>query len=333
MIYKNLRNLYDLAFGQYYFEGRYYVDNKKDSLLTSFFKGYLTSDKKLAGYIQQYLWRYYDINPDKNSCFEQIDHYAFEKGLDWDKGFMKLMQDIIDKSPEEEDCWGMGKNKKVLQFKKRPIYVYDEIADLIPEVIEHTYSSIQLKNGFIVNIGDTIELSDKIGEDYKKTKFYDINIRNPSWELFYPSEKDFKYISFYYKGDNLTPPFRPNNLIPPFNFGRVWRLFSNSKSLIKYISIQNETIFLYTDFFKIDIEKALEEKEIEFLQNNDIPLVLNNFSLFIYEIQECGENFRTPKKMSDMLKLLDYWCFFLFSVFKKSWQSAGISMGGWHKTI
>ncbi len=322
MIYKNLRNLYDLGFGQYYI-GKNYVNEEKDSLLTSFFKGYLTSDEKLEKYIQQYLWRYYDINPHKNSCFEQIDHYAFEKGLDWDKGFMKLMQDIVDKSPEKEDFWGMGKNKKVLQFKKKPAYVYDETEYLIPEVIENTYSSIKLKNGFIVNIGDIIELSDKIGEDYKKTKFYDIDIRNPSWELFYPSEKDFKHIFFYYGGDKI---------IPPFNFGRVWRLFSNSKSLIKYISIQNETIFLYTDFFKIDIEKAIEEREIKFLQNSDASLVLSNFSLFIYGIKECGENFRTPKKMSDMLKLLDYWCFFLFSVFKKNWQNAGVSMGGWHKT-
>lgn len=304
--YENLQNLRDLIFAD-----TYYLDDN-DTPLTSFFKGCIVSDKDLAMYISQYLWQYFGIDPFKNTLIQQVDHYAFEHGLDWDRGFINLMVNIIenpDVSREKDIFQNTIEKVPVLEYK--PLYMYEGDEEPVAENIEASCESIQLKNGTGIRVGDSIKLCDKIGEDYKKTKFYDKSLRNPSWDLFYPSEKDFEYVFFYYEGDKNTKAF---------NFGRVRRLFSDSTSIIKYISIQNEVTFVYTDLFKVEIEKALEIQEVEILDKTKCLMATTDFSGFIAEVRKYY--FSMPR----LLKAIDEWCFSYFSSFKKEWEKNGVSI-------
>ena len=280
---------------RYLMFAEYHIDQKKDTLLTSYFKGYVYSDEELRNYISQYLWERHKIDSLKNTWEQQVDHYAFEQNLDWDRGFFHLREAILEEPYE---------------LKNTPVYVYNDIEKPVIENISNTQESVQLKNGTTIRLGDIIQLSDKIGEDYKKTKFYDMSLRNPSWELFYPSEQDFQYVSFYYKGDEN---------VKPFNFGRVRRLFSDSTEVIESICIQDEVVFLYTSLFKIDIEKALEAKEVKLLQQTVDSPTLSDFSNLLFEMQSSAEYGRIST-MSGIMEILNYWCFHQLSFLKKEWH-------------
>jgi len=276
----------------------YNIDEKKDTPLTGYLKGYVHSDETMMNYISQYLWERHGINPIKNTWVQQVDHYAFEQGMDWDRGFMHLNDTILEEPYE---------------LKHKPVYVYEGSAEPLSEYIDNQQENIQLKNGITIKVGDFIQLNDKIDEDYKKTKFYDSSIRNPSWELFYPSEKDFQYVSFYYKGDDRTDPF---------SFGRVRRLFSNSTEIIESISVQDGIIFLYTNLFKIEILKALEAGEVTLLEseNTDVSQILSDFSKLFPEISFLSDDGK-PRRMSHIMEELNDWCVAFFSIFKKSWHN------------
>lgn len=305
--YENLQHLRDLTFVDYY------IDENRDTLLASFLKGCIFSDKELATYTSQYLWQYFGIDHVKNTWLQQVDHYAFEQGLNWERGFIHLIASIIENAHISYDISGEIISRTP-ELENKPLYIYKGVEEPVTEDIDNSCKSIQLKNGSTLNVGDVIQLSDKIGEDYKKTKFYDKSLRNPSWELFYPSEKDFEYTSFYYEGNENTKPF---------NFGSVRRLFSNSTSIIKYISIQYEVIFVYTNLFKVEIEKALEMQEVKILDKNKELVNITDFSNFITEIRN---NQYKHSSMLKMLELIDHWCFDSFSSLKKEWQKNHVSI-------
>lgn len=307
--YPNVQNLRNLTIPMYH-----YINENEDTLATAFLKGYLCADRELRSYMSQYLWQYFGIDPSKNALERQIDHYAFERGLDWDRGFMSLIIHIIDSAHRSEDLYhDIIETLPELVYK--PIYVYEGNEEPIRENIDISCKSIQLKNGTNIEVGSVIQLCDKIGDDYKKTKFYDGTLRNPSWELFYPSEKDFEYVFFYYEGDENTTSF---------NFGRVRRLFSDSISRIKYISVHEGVVYIYTDLFKIEIEKALEVQEVKIL---DTAQDLTDFSFFISRFKE-----DCHKIMPKILEFIDFWCYFDFFRFKKTWQRYNSSItGNWFK--
>lgn len=272
--------------------------------LVSFIRGYLfgREDREFTNYIGWYLNEYYQINIEHTTWVEQIDHYAYTFGTDWFDGFFQLLREIL-------------RNQYTLSPQKSK--VEDKLTDY--ELTGESRKSIKLKNDVILKVGDFIQLSDKIGEDYKQTKFYDASLRNPSWDLFYPSERDFKHIEFYYKGEE----FHQITIL-----GKVRRIFSNSISKIEFITIQDGKPLLFTDLFVIDIEEAIRQEEVKIISQDNVSKP-NDFSHLVERIKLY---FMGLGEQPTLTELINFWSFYNFMYLEKNWYRYDISINGtWHK--
>ena len=206
--------------------------------LISYVEGYIDGNednKNLLQLIGLYLNKKYEIDNVLNTWDQQIEHYNDVKGLNWGLGFQALLKEII-----ENNAFDFTVEDK-----------FDE-----GEVIE---MGAQLQNleSEEIKIGSVIQLANKLEELYKLTALFDGNIKNPNWELFYPSSKDFKSIIFYNKAQENSPPVI---------WGSIPRIFSGFTAEIIDIRKQDDKIYLYTDLFSIDLSKALKEQEIKIIK-------------------------------------------------------------------
>ena len=241
--------------------------------------------------VKNYLSQTYAIENYFNSWVEQVDHYAFLKTLDWVAGFFLLLEEIY-------------QNIEFFTFteRKEKVISFTEISQEKEEILD----SLTIKHTTI-NVGDIIELTDLIGTDYQQTKYYDMSIRNPSWELFYPSEKDFKFIKFFHEDKKQQ--------LGPITYERVWRLFSGWKNTVLAIKKRKDQYFLYTEIFEIEVEGAIKEKE--FLLSNDKTLPSNALDINEH-IRTYFEYYRlaliSPKEFLSGFPFTYFFCF------RKDWQ-------------
>ncbi len=280
------------------FVAEYYVDETKDTHISAFVKGYVRAKKDIQSYIRAYLWEHYKINPELNSWVEQVDHYAFDMGLNWERGFFHLLGSIID-SPLDVSS-EIAKVGQISHIEKAGI-------------IDRDTKSIQLPSGRVVTVGDYIRLNDKVGDSYKQTKFFDASLRNPSWELIYASDKDFNFANFYFIDDY-------DNI---FVFDKVRALLDNTISKIEYISVQDGVTFVYTNLFRIDVENALTFNEITLLDIAYDSITPTDFTMLLY---------RDLSEWAVLNELVNQWCFQDLRFLNKTWHRCDRHhTGSWYK--
>lgn len=273
----------------------YLAQQDKDSLV-SFLNGYFKAkdNKGLTDYLKLYLCHNYQIDMNHNTWEQQVDHYAYIKKSDWFDGFYILLEEILENKQELKPPTG----------------------ESLPEPTPHKPTGnpaelVHLSDGYTLKLGDFIQLNDLIGNDYKQTKFYDASLRNPSWNLFYPSDKDFKHIYFYLPEDNE---------MDVSIFGRVRRLFSHTIDKIKSIRIHDNKIIAYTDNFKIDVDEALKQKEFIILNHQNANIKPTNLS----SLKERFLHYTMGLMTLD--ELFDNCTFLSLSIRDKSWRRYERSM-------
>ncbi len=218
------------------------------------------NDVLFQNFLKGYLLEEYGINAEKNSLIIQIDHYAFLKDKSFKDGFGLLLREIkeIKNTRKYEKIYENCKSESGLYWASNFEKIKIE-GDFLENII--------LKNGLELKIGDFLELSDKMGDDFKKTYYFDKTLRNPSWELFYPSKLDFQHIDFCFEINQTENQENTQNEKEAYLCGKILRIFSGTINQIKYIIQTENTIFVYTDLFKIDIEKAFEKQECKIIAN------------------------------------------------------------------
>ena len=227
--------------------------------------------------IGNYLSKHYAINGELTTWIEQVDHYSFQKGLAWYDGFYFLLAEMY--NTEEELETELKKSSSIhLQKSENP----DEVMDMV-----------ETPSGIKIQKGDILKLSDKMGDDYKETKLYDKNLRNPSWSLFYPSENDFKHIRLMHK--NKTSQMEKST------YGNVWRILSHFPTYIQSIERRKGRLYINTSIFEIELEGALQEKEIEFSTEKEISKKYIGFAELLNEQVENYRNGLGHFRLSEFL--------------------------------
>ncbi|MEO0779311.1 MAG: hypothetical protein AAFW73_22900 [Bacteroidota bacterium] len=191
-------------------------------------------------YLARYLDRVHHIDFRTQSWIDQMDHYAHLRGESLVGAFLDLVEEVLDREISLDELTAVP-------------MVAEDFRDLTAEA--PSLETVQLSSGREVRIGDRFRLSDRVGEDYRRNKYYDLHIKDPSWELFHASERDFRHLAFYCSG-------RADLDLPPFTFGRVWRIFSHFKTVVRAIRRVAGKVYLATDLFWIDIEAALAAGEL-----------------------------------------------------------------------
>jgi len=284
-----------------------YLLPKQDSnSYISFIEGFLLGqqDKKLKQNISSYINKVYKINIEYNTWMEQLDEYTYYQNKDMNllAGFINVLKELESYTKEE-----------IKEENNKYSIVFPSEEDFL---ISNVEKQVLLKNNMIIAEGDFVKLSDKIGLDYRKTKFYDKTLRNPSWSLFYPSTKDFQHI-YFYKSQN-------DNKIT--NFGKVRRIFSESMDQIKFIVKKEKKVILYTNLFKIALDDALLAKECKILKRKNKIVEINNFS----GLSEQFEYYITG--LIDFENLIGFWCFNNLHFFNKKWHRFRRTINGeWHE--
>jgi len=227
---------------------RHLLQDYEQEKLEIFLRGFAAGHEEnpiLFKKIGYYLKNKYGIDNILNHWISQVEHYSFERNLNWFYGFQALLKEI-----KETDLKDLEDKREEIN----PISI-----ELGNRLTAAEISQCPIK------IGDVIQLTDKIGEDYKKTKFYNSKMKNPSWELFYPSKKDFQYIKLFHSGD--FSDFCQQEKAEPIYWGNVIRIFSEFTAQIIDIRKRNNKIYLYTHIFEIELEQAILGKEIIYGEN------------------------------------------------------------------
>lgn len=259
MLKENIRKLRVSAF---------ILAERNESNLLSYWSGYFENryDEKneLINLIGTYLKQEYNIEEKLTTWVEQIDQYAFLKKIEWFESFYTLLAEMQDNNIDEIDVVKEG-YYNLIKVKNK--------GKVINEIVS--------KEGIKVRSGDVLRFSDKIGTDYKKTKHFDATIKKPSWDLFYPSKKDFKFIRFMHKGE------KPK--MDKVTYGNVWRVFSNFPTTVQSIEVRNGRHYINTEIFEIEFQNALNAEEFSVALEDSIP---KNFSYVIEDLNSMIENYR-----------------------------------------
>lgn len=245
----------------------------------------------LKGFISQYLFFAYKIDKFHNLTVEQIDQFGFLLGLNLKDGFERLMHELID----------LLKNANISDVTNTFEHQNKSIKNL---ALDYRFPPIDTSS---IAPGMKIFLNDKVGDDYKKTKFFDKNLRNPSWDLFYKSELlDFKFVKFsglHSFTKELT------------TFERVFRIFSNVCDTVERVErLSSGEINVYTSVFKIDLLSAVAANEVSII---NLPLKTNKSLKYLkgmLEIYE-GGNSKSP----EFLILLSDWIFLHIQSLHPEW--------------
>jgi len=276
----------------------YYLEQQNSQNLISFLNGYFLAkeNKDLFLFIKSFLHKK-NIDTTYNTWIEQIDYYSADKELNWFNGFFKLINEILNFGGIIEEINELGEHNSIVANTIKKYEKEVEISDL------------KIKKG------DIIQLTDRIGDDYKNTKFYNSAIRTPSWDLFYPSKNDFRYIdySLIVSGESIS-------------FGNVRRLFSNSIAKIKEIYLEDDTIFLFTDFFKINVKEAYLNQEFRVIPKKEVTQkTIHNYESLAEKITNYCNGIT---EYSTITEIINNWCFTSFEEFKKEWHNNNRDING-----
>lgn len=284
----------------------YPLDKSDSSKNIYFLEGFLLgkNDKNLEKNIRLYLIKVYDIDDNYFTFLEMVEYYAFIKNNNLIDALYTLLNEVNNFNFETINSQGT-------HFKSSYKYFKPETR-LVGKKVESKF----------IGRDDYVFLNDKIGECYKKNKFFDKNLKNSSWELFYPSDRsDFKFINFYsaqdpsdYSGSNdysNIQNVKKYTLLDP-----LFRIFSGTYSKVKEIVEENGVLIVYTDLFRIELENALEENEITIISKENVEI--NDFSDLIEKINLYMIGFSGYPIMSE---LIGTWCFSNLHKFKKKWYN------------
>ena len=165
------------------------------------------------------------------------------------------------------------------------------------------------ETGIKIKKGTVIKLNNRIGRDYLYTKYYDVHLKNPSWELFYPAEKDYKAVRFLYSDQE--------NKLEKVTYGNVWRIFSDFNDQVTSIEWRAEKYYLQTQIFEIELPLALKNNEISITSHEGIP---QHFQSLIGSLNDFVEMLRSDLAFDDGFNLSQFVAdHFLY--FKKDWQN------------
>lgn len=137
-----------------------------------------------------------------------------------------------------------------------------------------------LFNGTELEKGDYIQLSDIIGEKYKQTRNYDINIENPI-NLYEHDNFDFKHVEIL-----PTEKTDIGKIASPI---AAHKLLSKFQDSIQYFMFNSGNQIAYTNYFKIDINNAIINNEIQIVRENDKLIEQDHEIDLIETIQEVYE--------------------------------------------
>jgi len=289
------------------------IENREESDLKSFLNGLLFNDdfRKLFKVIGTYLKEEYSIDFRFMSVQEQVAAYANIKDVSWFDGFYKLLNEV------------MKTEKELHIYKPIELNAFKEIE--LGEQIDH----YALPDGNVVKQGSIIKLMDRIGDDYKDTRHYDITNKTPSWILFYPSEKDFEYVHFFLAE-------KKDWKLGPATYGRARRILSGSTIKILEIRQTNDVVFAYTNNLRINLEAAFSNKEIELvsLKEEESTLatdVLDSLNERI-EIERIGIG-AVGVELETITEVVNNWGISYLNVMGKEWQNYHRAITGiWYPT-
>lgn len=231
-------------------------------IVIAYIKGFIEGGEKnreIIKLIQYFLKEKYGIDDVLNLWEDQVNHFLYIKNLSWSDGFPILLNEI----------------KAANFFEIEEIDYFDQGSKIEMGI------PIEKIEKYNIEIGSIVKLGNKLGDIYKDTKLYNGRIQNPNWELFYPSIDDFKNIVFFSKQKEDEAPVI---------WKEVPRIFSDLTVEIIDIRKYREKVFLYTELFRIDFDKALKGEEIIINENityrkKDKSLIDNlSETIFLYRI-------------------------------------------------
>ncbi|EAY25059.1 hypothetical protein [Microscilla marina] len=287
----------------------YQLPQRDKNNYASFIKGYLSgkNDKGFEEQVSLYLNKVHQINIEYSTWIEQLDHYSYKQNRS-----MNLVESLSTLLEEMEGYSGKLDEEKAL-FDEEEVCWDGELKGEMKE-------QIQLQNT-LITVGDYIQFADKIGGSYKQTKFYDSSLRVPCWDLFYPSERDFNHVYFYFDVGEKDESF--------VTFSRVRCLFSNSIIQIKSISSHKGKVILYSDLFTVELEKAFQEREIKLLSEENGEIEPTDFS----SLSEQFDNYiQGISESSSLTETINKWCVYFLHYLGKPWHKFNQNMnGGWYE--
>lgn len=201
-----------------------------------------------------YIYRKYGIR--HISWQRQVDTFAYRNTMNWEDAFYNLFYEFTQNFP-----------KDTIDNYYNPKLIYsspEEKRQSKYEVISPDFNSLNSLtiDGIKIEVGTILKLVDKIGEDYKKTIHHDIDIKEPSWELYEPSNKDYNFVRFCHIKEFYKNRFDFETL-ESVVLNRVRRICSGFTSEVKLINKKNSKYFVYTKDFEIEIQLALDGQEVE----------------------------------------------------------------------
>lgn len=286
----------------------YSLPQRDKNNYVSFIVGFLAgkNDDGFTRHISQYLHQVHQINIEYNTWLEQLDHYTYKqnKNMSLVSGLRALLEEI------EEYPGKLIENEVIIN---------EEEIDWDGEPKGEVKEQVQLQNGITIAVGDYFQLTDKIGSDYKRTRFYDASLRAPDWDLFYSSERDFEHIFFYFEVGEQDDNF--------ITFGRLRRLFSDCTIQIESISIKDNKVIVYSDLFAIFIEDAIANNELKILDKNSIKIT--DFSNLIEKLLTYLQGISEHLTLTEVI---NKWCFYDLNNLNKPWHNYNQSINGsWYR--
>ena len=155
-------------------------------------------------------------------------------------------------------------------------------------------------NDQVSKAGDFVELTDLVGQAYKQTKNYDINVSEPI-EIYKYDQDDFKFVQLIPTKDTQV-----DNLNGPII---VHKLLSNFQDEIVSLEKDSEgKVLAVTNFLRIELEQALTVGEIRLVEPK--PSEQQTEIRFIKSLTEIYEIFSiglfTPDDLNSLLESQGY---------------------------
>lgn len=143
-------------------------------------------------------------------------------------------------------------------------------------------NKITIFNGKKLKAGDCIELCDIIGDKYKQTKHYDVNIENPI-DLFRRDDFDFRYVDIIPIESDLSDIFDVEI--------KAHKLLSKFRDKIQYFKTVSTGSIAVTRYFEIEIDEAVQNNEVKIIEGNCELTNQDREEQLIEDTQELYENY------------------------------------------
>lgn len=220
-----------------------------------------------------------------------INTYAHRNNINWLNSFRALFLDFCNQFEAIVNDY-VYKHQETYDSSNNTINElpqYEQVDLDVDKINRINIDGIEIKTGTFLKLGDLV------GNDYTKTADYNPDIIEPLWDLYEDTDKDFKYVKLYYHHKKDSPEIIEGwNLINEKSliFNRARRVLSEYVSEVQFIIERDNQLFVYTDYFQIEIEKALETKEVQVVETkerNEREIVKHKY--LIEATSDAGANF------------------------------------------